>query len=446
MKRIFSFCLLTAAVFSGSPAFAILMYGLTVTTPGYTALVGGTTVPNFNNGCSDGLTSGALSIGFTFVYDAHNYTQFQVTENGRIFLGNGVPACSDNCGSGCDGFGPSYQVQPSSGAGGGLGASVIHPTICPLWDDLGMNVAGSKVSYLTTGAVGNRVLTVEWLLIDWKYNNVNQANTSTISFQVKLYESPAGQIDFIYRQEPEALGATPTQHARIGLTGFTAGDYYSTNAAGAAPSKTVESDVAAKPANGAQFRWNFGVVLPVQLLSFKGENLGDKNLLTWETAMEANNDYFTIDRSTDAVYFEPIGKVDGAGSSSKTITYTYTDALLPGEFNTLYYRLRQTDFNGTSSGSDIISLPLREEENEPPEVYYDTHSGQLNLGFNFRDAGIYDVDISDPLGRMIYHENLFVNSKERRVLPILLPGLPAGIYVTRISGAKGTVQSKFINY
>jgi len=205
MKSIFSFCFLVAAVHISQPAFAILTYTLTVTTPGFTALTGATGITNFNNGCADGLVSGALPINFTFVYDSHNYTQFQVTENGRLFLGSSVVTCSDNCGSPCDGFGPDYQVQPSSGAGNGLAGSVIHPTICPLWDDLGLNVTGSKVSYKTSGSAPNRTLTVEWLLIDWKYNNTTVANTATISFQVILYESPVGQIDF---HLPQRTGRT----------------------------------------------------------------------------------------------------------------------------------------------------------------------------------------------------------------------------------------------
>jgi hypothetical protein len=41
-----------------------------------------------------------------------------------------------------------------------------YPTIAPLWDDLSIGSTG-KISYLTTGTVGNRVLTIEWLNMKW---------------------------------------------------------------------------------------------------------------------------------------------------------------------------------------------------------------------------------------------------------------------------------------
>jgi hypothetical protein len=448
MKKVGSFALLIA-VLKGAPVQATLLYGLSVSTPGFTALSGATSIPNFTNACSDGLFSGPLSIGFTFVYDSQNYTRFQVTENGRLFLltaaGTAVATCSDNCGAGCDGFGPNYQVQSSSGAGNGLSGSVIHPTICPLWDDLGMNVAGSKVTYKLSGSSPNRTLTVEWLLMDWKFSNATMANTSTISFQAIIYESPAGQIDFIYRREPEGLGAVPNQHARIGLTGVAVGDFYSTDANGSAPSKLSESDVAAKPIDGVRFRWTPGVPTPVELVTFEGWNAGNKNVLTWKTASEKANDFFTIDRSTDALNFEPIGSVRGAGNSHELLSYEFTDASLPELFNLFYYRLTQMDLNGTASESEIISVSVADKD-EPPDIFYDNSSGELRLVYTFRQTGLFSVEVSDLLGKTICRKDLFVNSKGRAVFSTLLPSLPAGIYNTRIAGANEAVQSKFINY
>lgn len=446
MKRFCTFYFMIGSCFFGNPAKAILSYTLTVTTPGYTPLSGGTAISNFNWGCGgDGMMSSALPIGFTFVYDGHSYTQFQVTENGRLILGNSVAPCDNGCGAGCDVTGPNYQLQPSSGTGGGLAASVIHPTICPLWDDEGFNNSGGKGSYLTTGTAGNHVLTVEWLLINWKFSNTAApATTGTISFQVKLYESPAGQIDFCYRQDGQGMGATPAQHAKIGLTGFTAGDFYATTAAGATPSKTLETDVNTKPANGAQFRWTVVIPTPIELLYFSGENKNNRNVLTWETATEKNNNYFTIDRSTDAVNFESLVQVEGAGSSNTLRTYSYTDAALPDQ-KLLYYRLKQTDYDGNCTYSEIVPV-YAAASGEPPAVYFDNNLQQLNVEAEFYNPGSFALEVSDQLGKVVYQQPLFVSSKGRSIFQVLLPSLIPGVYSARITGGKVVIQSKFINY
>ena len=66
--------------------------------------------------------------------------------------------------------------------------------------------------------------------------------------------------------------------------------------------------------------------------------------ITWATASEKNNDYFTIERSSDGTRFEPIQKINGSGNIS---TYKYYEAMdtepLKG---TSYYRLKQTDYDG----------------------------------------------------------------------------------------------------
>lgn len=88
-------------------------------------------------------------------------------------------------------------------------------------------------------------------------------------------------------------------------------------------------------------------VLPVDLLFFAaqcGSKPGESEL-RWETATELNNDYFTIEKSTDGITFRELARVNGAGTTSEKQVYTFTDTEL--SHNVVYYRLRQTDFNGS---------------------------------------------------------------------------------------------------
>lgn len=97
--------------------------------------------------------------------------------------------------------------------------------------------------------------------------------------------------------------------------------------------------------NDGQPNWRDGITaLPIELLAFDAESRDDHVLLSWITAAEINNDFFTIERSDDAQDWEEIGTMDGAGNSSNIELYEYKD------FSPLngisYYRLKQTDFDG----------------------------------------------------------------------------------------------------
>ncbi|MDX2284126.1 MAG: T9SS type A sorting domain-containing protein [Bacteroidia bacterium] len=74
--------------------------------------------------------------------------------------------------------------------------------------------------------------------------------------------------------------------------------------------------------------------------------------LRWNTYKELNNDFFSVERSPDARSFQQVGEVPGAGTSSQPQTYTFTDANPPG--GTVYYRIRQTDYDGQHSFSAVV--------------------------------------------------------------------------------------------
>jgi|GEM_PF-3955835 len=239
-----------AIIFIGSfimanTMFATLNYSLTVSGPGFTPLASPNNISDFNCSCGDEIVSSPINIGFTFMFDGVAYTQFEVSDNGQLFLGAPAYSCSSNCGPSCN----FSEIEPAN-----LSAGTDRNVICPLWDDLGFNNCSASVNYLMSGTTGNRIMTIEWLLVDWKSNNSGNPHGS-ISFQVILYEAVAGQIDFIYRQDAQPLGVgNQAPHARIGLMGA-AGDYYSTDETGSNLSKTTEYTVTAKPATGVQFRW-----------------------------------------------------------------------------------------------------------------------------------------------------------------------------------------------
>ncbi|NIJ51473.1 M4 family metallopeptidase [Dyadobacter arcticus] len=94
--------------------------------------------------------------------------------------------------------------------------------------------------------------------------------------------------------------------------------------------------------------------LPVTLSRFEGKHTVEGNVLSWETTAEVNNDYFVVERSTDARKFEEISRIPGIGTSAIRNTYSFTDIHYKNGLT--YYRLKQVDKDGTFAYSRMISL------------------------------------------------------------------------------------------
>ncbi len=94
-----------------------------------------------------------------------------------------------------------------------------------------------------------------------------------------------------------------------------------------------------------------GTPLPIELIDFKATKVDDEILLEWATATELNNDFFEIERSWDGIHFDMIGRVDGAGNSQTILEYDFVDNDIATGHH--YYRLRQVDYDGSQSLSDV---------------------------------------------------------------------------------------------
>lgn len=107
--------------------------------------------------------------------------------------------------------------------------------------------------------------------------------------------------------------------------------------------------------------------LPVEWLAFDvmPSADGSANQLKWITATEENNDYFTVQRSVDALSWIDIGTVDGSGNSLVERSYVFLDRNPVSGLS--YYRIKQTDFNGEVNYSEIRSVSR--SENTPISLY-----------------------------------------------------------------------------
>lgn len=113
--------------------------------------------------------------------------------------------------------------------------------------------------------------------------------------------------------------------------------------------------------------------LPVELVSFEGAYENPVVTLSWETASELNNDFFTLERSATGDHFEEMAKISGAGTTSQPHSYSYVD---PAPFSKqTYYRLKQTDYDGTAEYSHIIRVETSQDKESKMSVYPNPSDG-----------------------------------------------------------------------
>ena len=170
--------------------------------------------------------------------------------------------------------------------------------------------------------------------------------------------------------------------------------------------------------------------LPIELLSFHAQPTGKEVTLEWVTASERNNDYFTVLRSADGFRFEPILHVEGAGNSTTAIRYADVDEQpLQG---LSYYKLRQTDMDGTTSESQVVAVRFSASKGGSLVAWPNPAESELNLaGFGGTNA---EVRLMDAAGRVVLLERT-TSDTQRLVLPLY--GLARGSYTVQVLGDGG---------
>ena len=142
-----------------------------------------------------------------------------------------------------------------------------------------------------------------------------------------------------------------------------------------------------------------GALLPIELIYFNAEVLNDNSVqLNWATALEINNQYFAVERGTSMESFEAIATIDGAGNSTSRIDYTYTDATFD-ESTVYYYRLKQTDFDGTSTYSDVIAISVNSMEFI--NIYPNPAVDNTTIRINANESTVANIYIYNLVGNIV---------------------------------------------
>jgi len=169
--------------------------------------------------------------------------------------------------------------------------------------------------------------------------------------------------------------------------------------------------------------------LPIELAKFQASVVSNEVLLEWTTVSETNNDFFTIERSKDTQEWEEVITLAGAGNSIDPLTYSTRD--IDPYFGTSYYRLKQTDFDGTFSYSPIEKVFLR-ESNEV-SVHPVPSRGKVILS---AEVALHpdQVTVYNSFGQAVQPAMI---QTATRVLSLDFGGLASGTYYVRWIGTTG---------
>jgi cytoskeletal protein CcmA (bactofilin family) len=189
-----------------------------------------------------------------------------------------------------------------------------------------------------------------------------------------------------------------------------------------------------------------GLALPVELYTYE-VTLDNNNVrIDWATASELNNDYFIVERSIDAYHFEEIAREDGSGNSDAFRYYAVTDRF-PFE-GVSYYRLKQVDFDGTTTYFDIKMV---DNKNGYTDEYGLTvypnpimeHS-KFNIGLEGFDGNTVQVKIQNMSGFLVYSSEVSV-SQERELIELNTNIIQdSGMYVVSVFSGNRWYHHKFM--
>jgi len=184
--------------------------------------------------------------------------------------------------------------------------------------------------------------------------------------------------------------------------------------------------------------------LPIELLSFTAHLNSDKVDVAWTTASEKNNDHFTIEKSRNGVTFEDVYTVSGAGNSSTIINYFEIDQSPYTGIS--YYRLKQTDFDGSLTYSHIV--PVEYNPHGDPSISLFPNPADVNspayLELSQFEGQEVLVVLRDIQGREIYSK-VIVTLSNNELVALNHDGiLSKGTYLITASSANKLYSKRLI--
>lgn len=172
--------------------------------------------------------------------------------------------------------------------------------------------------------------------------------------------------------------------------------------------------------------------LPIELLSSEVTCNNNNVLISWSTATETSNNFFTIEKSIDGINFIKIGNINGAGNSSSIKNYSYIDYNAYSGIS--YYRLKQTDYNGDTKTFGMLTSENCNASTSTINAFND-QTGNISIIIDSEIESIYTAILYDALGKKVESKKYSAN-KGNNIFQFDISILHSGVYLISIDNGK----------
>ncbi len=186
------------------------------------------------------------------------------------------------------------------------------------------------------------------------------------------------------------------------------------------------------------------VTLPVVFKEFNAQKSVHEVTLNWVTASEENNDYFTVEKSTDGKSFRALSNIDGAGNSNSLLHYQYVDRAVNNQM--VFYRIKQTDFDGSFKYSKVEKV-LGQAQNSAQFSVFPNPSldNRFTLNISGMGEGAALVYVRNLSGQILHRVIVKPQTNADRIQEELhLDDLAKGTYILNVIGKNASFTEKLI--
>lgn len=185
------------------------------------------------------------------------------------------------------------------------------------------------------------------------------------------------------------------------------------------------------------------IVLPAQLLDFKGAYRGSVSQLSWKVANNQLAQYFLVQRSEDGKTFSTVGRVD-AQSISGDASYNFTDDVGSIAGSDIFYRILVVNADNSGKYSNVIRLSLKESSNSGIAIFPNPAKDFVQVQISSKSNSKIRIDVYDAAGKLMVSSSPVVYRGNNVITIDRLADKPVGMYTVVVNTGEEILRQKLL--